>query len=109
MILIAGIIALPACQKDDQFRAMTNELSNNNGKSSEVLLNTFYSKTLPFGKGVVRAWIKENKDGTPVSVGVILSAKALENLPDEHAALVLELPKNKGQNLYKHVLLDWNP
>lgn len=109
IILIAGIIALPACQKDDQFSPAAKELSINNGKSSAVLLNTFYSKTFPLGKGVVRAWVKENKDGIPVSVGVNLSEKALENLPEDPAVYVLELPSNKGQNFYTHVLLDWNP
>ncbi len=109
ILLIAGIIALPACQKDDQFKPTLNELGLNNGKSATVLENTFYSKTVPLGNGVARAWVKENKDGEPVSVGVSLSEKALENLPSDPGVYVLELPKNKGKNFYTHVLMDWNP
>ncbi len=109
MILSAGIIALSACQKDDQLRPVANDFGIKDGKSSAILTNTFYSKTLPLGRGVVRAWIKENKDGQPVSVGINLSEKALENLTDEHSAYVLELPPKKGRNFYTHVLLDWNP
>ena len=109
MILIVGIIALPACQKDDQFKPTVNTLSSINGNSSAILEKTFYSRSQPLGTGVVRAWVKENKDGKPISVGVNLSEKALENLPNEPAAYILELPKNKGQNFYTHILLDWNP
>jgi hypothetical protein len=92
---VVVITLLQACQKDDQFKT--------NG------VNTFYSSTLPIGNGVVRAWVSENSDGEPVSVGVNLSEKALENLPTEPAQYVLILPKNKGKNFYTHVLIDWNP
>lgn len=95
-VFAVGVITLlQACQKDDQFKT--------NG------VNTFYSSTLPIGNGVVRAWVSENIDGEPVSVGVNLSEKALENLPTEPAEYVLILPKNKGKNFYTHVLIDWNP
>ena len=110
MLLSAGVILImQACQKDDQF-----SLVPDNGKFSKSGLkantvNTFYSPTLPVGKGIGRAWVTENSAGEPVSVGVNLSEKALENLPVEHTDYVFILPKNKGENFYTHVLLNWNP
>jgi len=110
MLFAVGVISLlQACQKDDQFSSPLNTIASSKTEFKANSVNTFYSPTLPIGNGVVRAWVKENINGEPVSVGVNLSEKALQNLPSVPSQYVLILPKNKGQNFYTHVLLDWNP
>ncbi len=94
LLTVTALIGLQACQEVEL------------GNGSSVL--TDYSPTLPVGNGVARAWISVNRNGVP-SVGINLSAEALQNLPDEPKDYVLILPKNKGQNFYTHVLIDWNP
>jgi hypothetical protein len=110
VLLAAGAISfLQACQKDDQFSAESNTVEL---KKAVIVNNpdrTFYSTTLPVGNGVARAWITENINGEPVAVGINLSEKALENLPSEPAMFTFILPKNKGENFYTLVGLDWNP
>ncbi len=66
---------------------------------------------MPLGNGVARAWIKVdgNGNGDLVAVGIDLSEKALENLPEESISFVLDFPKKKGGNFYNNMLVDWNP
>ena len=113
MFVVVLITVLQACQKEDQAINQVSSTTNDNFKSKEGDKEkdgkTFYSSTLPIGGGIVRAWVTENEKGEPTSVGVKLSEKALQNLPDEPSQFVLQLPKNKGKNFYTHVLLDWNP
>jgi hypothetical protein len=109
VFVVVLITLLQACQKDDQTINQVSQKSSIGEMPKSIEANTFYSSTLPIGGGVVRAWVKENKNGEPIGVGVTLSEKALQNLPDEPSQFVLELPKNKGKNFYTHVLLDWNP
>lgn len=107
---MAGVtmIGFQSCNKE-----MGNDSLNVATGNSPVLksatANTFYSSALPMGNGVARAWIKVNKSGDPLEAGVSLSGQALANLPLEPQQYVFVLPKNKGQNFYNHVLLDWNP
>ena len=65
--------------------------------------------TVPFGNGVARAWVSEDPDGNPTGVGVNLSQKALEGLPEKPFAVVLYFPNNGATDFYTHMLLDWNP
>jgi hypothetical protein len=109
LLAVTVILLLQACQKDEQFSSPLNTITSSKAEFKVYSVNTFYSPTLPIGKGVVRAWVSENINGEPVSVGVNLSEKALENLPTVPSQYVLILPKNKGKNFYTHVLLDWNP
>ena len=110
MLLVAGAISLlQACQKDDQFSAEPDTVAL---KKAGFLNNpdrTFYSPTLPIGNGVARAWVTENISGEPVAVGINLSETVLDNLPGEPAMFTFTLPKNKGENFYTLVGLDWNP
>lgn len=105
VFVVVIVTFLQACQKEDQ--AVNKSTARDVLKSKEE--KTFYSSTLPIGGGIARAWVTENKKGEPMSVGVNLSEKALQNLPDEPGQYVLQFPKNKGKNFYTHVLLDWNP
>jgi len=103
-----AVISIAACQKDDVFNpSQPDEVMLKSAGKAKI--NTFNSLTVPVGNGIARAWVTENESGEPVSVGVTLSEKALENLPSEHADFVLPLPKGKGKIFYTHVLLNWNP
>lgn len=108
LLSAAALIVMQACQKDE---SITDSLLNNDlspGLKSKTM-NMFYSRTVPVGSGVARAWVEVNKDGDPLSVGINLSEKALNNLPEEDTQWAIELPKNKGNHFYTHVLFDWNP
>ncbi len=104
LLVITVLLGFMSCQKEELSESLSSDL-----ELKSKTMNTFYSKTVPVGNGVARAWIQVQKNGDPSAVGINLSAKALMDLPDEHTAWVLELPKNKGHNFYTHVLFDWNP
>ena len=108
LIVIGGVI-LQSCQKEDQFSSQANPSSNSNPVSAAVRPGIFYGPTVPIGSGTARAWVKENEDGNPVAVGIDVSEKALEKLPDQPASWVLFFPRTKGENFYTHMLVDWNP
>jgi hypothetical protein len=112
LLLAAGVFSfLQACQKDDGLISS----SEVNLKKGEAVVNnanperTFYSSARHIGNGQARAWVTENRDGEPTSVGLSVSAGALNNLPQDMTGVVLELPKGKGRNFYTFVMLDWNP
>jgi len=106
-LTVAAIFSLQSCQKDELGTVPNPDANSLDLKSST--LNTFYSPTQPMGNGVARGWVKVNKMGDPIEVGINLSGKALMNLPEEPQTFVFELPKNKGENFYTHLLVDWNP
>jgi len=112
LTLAAGVLSfLQACQKDDGFISRST-VDLKNGQAFVNNANperTFYSSARHIGNGRAQAWVTENREGEPVSVGLTLSAGALTNLPDEMTGFVLELPKGKGKNFYTFVMLDWNP
>ncbi len=105
IIAIVAIVGMQSCMEDESVLENNETLS----ELKNATMNTFYSKTVPVGNGVARAWIKTSKMGNPLEVGINLSGKALMNLPDEPMQYVLPLPKGKGNHFYKHVLFDWNP
>ena len=101
--LTAGFVAsMQSCSKDDTSPVAAPELKSHGS-------NIFYGPTIPIGRGVARAWVQENSDGEPLAVGINLSQKALEGLPLEPTAYVLQFPDQKGKYFYKHMLVDWNP
>jgi len=105
-LVIPVFSLMQGCQKDDS--ALVQQGQSDPGLKN-MLLNTFYSSAMPIGDGVGRAWVTVNKDGDPTAVGISLSEKALEGLPEQASQYVLELPRNKGMHFYTHALLDWNP
>ena len=42
-------------------------------------------------------------------MGITLSEKALEKLPDNIEQYVLDIPDQAGSDFYTHALVDWNP
>ena len=109
-VLLAGTLMIfQSCQNEEitdvqvESESLDVELKKADGT------RTFYGSSVKVGDGVARAYVKENSDGDPIEVGLNLSAKALENLPDHHANFVLPFHPNKGKRFYNHVLIGWAP
>lgn len=102
---------IQSCQKDELVNKRGESSVSGSSELKSQGSNTFYGPSVPLGNGVARAWIKVdgNGNGDPVAVGIELSEKALENLPEVSTSFVLDFPKNKGGNFYNHMLVDWNP
>jgi hypothetical protein len=103
---------MQGCKKED---ALVNQSDSTLASKSDLQLkdmdnhsNTYYGPAVHIGRGMMKAWVRENQQGDPVAVGIVLSKDALRNLPLEDAQYVLSFPKNKGHNFYKHMLIDWN-
>ncbi len=109
-VLLAGVLMIfQSCQKE-----VLNEIQEENATLDVELkkadgTRTFYGPSVEVGDGVARAYVKENRDGDPIEVGLNLSAKALENLPGHHADFVLPFHPNKGKRFYDHILIGWAP
>jgi hypothetical protein len=108
LAVVSGFI-LQGCQKEDGPNSALNSSSPAQSSLKSQEARTFYGPTTPIGKGVARAWVTENEDGAPIAVGLNFTEKALENMPADPSAWVLDLPDIKGMGFYKHVLFDWNP
>jgi hypothetical protein len=112
LLMTAAVFALlQACQKDD---GLISESAVDLKKGGAIGNHanperTFYSSARHIGNGRAQAWVTENRNGEPASVGLSISAGALNNLPDEMTGMVLELPKRWGKGFYTFVMLDWNP
>lgn len=108
-LAISSLAVVESCQKENanQFAPASTDNSLLGLKSADI--RTFYGPTQPVGNGVGRAWVQVNASGDPTSVGITLSGKALERLPEEDAQFVFFFPKVKGKNFYTHMLVDWNP
>lgn len=76
---------------------------------SHSMTNTFYGPAQSLGQGVAKAWVEMRHDGVPVAVGLNISSKAAEHLPEHHTAYNIEFPKQASATLYKNILLDWGP
>jgi hypothetical protein len=108
VMIAAGGVLIQSCQKEDQ-PGLNSNTPQASDKAYSVGRPVFYGPTVPVGNGTARAWVRQNDEGDPVEVGIDLSEKALQNLPDENASWVLLFPRTKGKNFYTHMLVDWNP
>ncbi len=112
LTLIVSLSAIiQSCQKEEMINNKNESANSSSDELKSLGSNIFYGSTVPMGNGTARAWIKVdgNGNGDPVAVGIELSEKALENLPELNTEFVLDLPKNKGGNFYTHILIGWNP
>lgn len=101
------LILLAACEAEpveNEFQVLDQKASVSAEKE-----NTFYGPAAPFGKGVVRAMVIMNHENEPISIGVKISEKVVQDLPPDPEVLTLRLP-NKAEGLaFDHIDLDWNP
>lgn len=103
-----------SCQPEDKSSSAENiiqtDLTSKVKEPSEKT-NNFYGPSKPMGNGVVRTVVTLNQEGIPTAVGIEISEKVLEGLPDEEQNLHLEL-SNKANDvglIVDHVDIGWNP
>src|SRR5688572_30520335 len=70
---------------------------------------TFTGTAKPLGNGTATPWVTLDAAGNPTSVGVTLTAAALEGLPTAGAPVSLNLPfpSQGSTTAYNHVGLDF--
>lgn len=105
---------LSSCESQEQLPSPATAPSEVSSRSmGDEKVKTFYGPATPLGQGVARAWVSTDKERTPLSVGVTISAHAVEALVHggghDHQGFLLKLPKQAEKTLYKHFVLDWNP
>lgn len=108
-LVVLSFVLVESCQKENVNDFASVPTVNSQVDLNNVMSRTFYGPTLPVGNGVGRAWVQIDANGDPTSVGLNLSGKALEGLPEEDQQFVFFFPKVKGKNFYTHMLVDWNP
>lgn len=72
-------------------------------------VNTFYGPAEQLAHGVVRTMVTMTKEGVPVEIGIRISEKVLDGLPDEEQIVTLRLPNQMEGLAFDHVDLNWNP
>jgi hypothetical protein len=108
VLTVAILIFFVSCQKEDQSN-LVNQSSNQNATVKSSHGQKFFGPTVPIGNGVARAWVEQDDSGNPTAVGIDLTEKALENLPEDDASWVLFFPNHAATHFYTHALIDWNP
>lgn len=72
---------------------------------------TYWGPPVRVGQGTARTWVDMNKADCPTEIGVLLSKKALQGLP-EHGMeneTLLALPARAKAPPFTHVTVNWNP
>ena len=100
-------VLLAGCEKEDT--SDVSSASANAQRNGPNTTKTFYGPAVEIGEGNARTFITEDLNGHPITVGIRMTATALDNLPATGQQYVLYFPKPAGTDFYKHVLLDWNP
>lgn len=107
-LLLIFLFVFSGCEKEP-VAEIEDPILNFEAKAHPDKLNEFYGPAEQLGLGVARSMVRMNRDGTPNAIGVRISEKVLNRLPDNPAILTLQLP-NKAEGLpFDHIDLDWNP
>jgi hypothetical protein len=111
VLVLAGTACDRTDLKDDEHQGHAHDAARKT--------TTHYGPSRPLGGGIVRTYVTTEKDGKPASVGVVLSEKALTDLPGQdhgdhgghnHSnSLVLKFPKQAELTPFRGMTLDWNP
>ena len=100
-----------SCETDpvtvDSAPSLTTDLTK--APRSSDKMNTFYGPAKQLGDGVLRSQVVMKHDGTPVSIGLRISEKVLEGLPDDHQNITLDLSNKMKGMAYDHIDFGWNP
>lgn len=108
MLLLAGLaFIVPACSQQEIVEPTSAITSEDLVKADKT--KTFYGPAVPLGQGVGRAWVMVNAAGTPISIGVDLSAKAVMNQGTGIIEYTFQLPKQVAVPPYNHIDVGWNP
>lgn len=86
------------------------------GSESPASVRLSYGPVQSLGQGSARTYLERDANGEPVALGVALSRRALDGLPQtplpggpSAVNLTLALPEGADQTGFDHVMLDWNP
>ena len=112
IILSIFLFSFISCEPEDTLKNEENlnalDLRAERSNPTEKI-NEFFGPTQPIGKGIARSYVSFNHDGVPISIGVLFSEKALDNLGLDPINLTLELhSKGKGL-LVDHIDFGYNP
>lgn len=77
--------------------------------------DTYYGSQVAMGNGTARSYFVVAKDGAPITVGLEMTAEALQNLPtpapgQEYVEFVLPLDARAATlTPFTHIVVDWEP
>lgn len=77
--------------------------------------HTVYGTPQTLGNGTVRSFVAYDVNGQPQSLGVVMTADALENLPTQPPPMgpardvIVPLPDRGAVPPFDHIVVDWNP
>lgn len=113
--LLSGLVlfltaTITGCEKPDEAHpSFVESISSINASVDKTTVH--YGTSTNLGKGVARTWVEVAGDGTPVSIGINISAKAakLKELPLEQTMYHLQFPKQASVAPFMGMMFDWNP
>jgi len=111
LFFLLSLFLFISCETDPVPEVTPQSLSSDLTKAprSSDKTNTFYGPAKQLGDGVLRSMVVMRHDGTPEAIGLRISEKVLEGLPDEETNITLEL-SNKMQGMaFDHIDFGWNP
>ena len=104
------LFLLLGCQTDpvpEDSSLLSSDLSK--APRSSEKMNTFYGPAQQMGDGVLRSMVIMKHDGTPEAIGLRISEKVLEGLPDEELNITLDLSNKMEGMAFDHIDFGWNP
>jgi hypothetical protein len=107
-LLAASACVFTACSQQEEV-APGPQAATATEQAKADKVQTFYGPAVPLGQGVGRAWVMVNAAGTPVSLGVDLSAKAIRNQGAHSTEFTFQLPKHVAVPPFDHIDFGWNP
>ncbi|ALW86450.1 hypothetical protein AUC43_15970 [Hymenobacter sedentarius] len=108
MALLVGLgFIAPSCSQQEIAEPKLQSATEEAAKADKT--KTFYGPAVPLGQGVGRAWVMVDATGTPLSIGVDLSAKSVLNQGTTQVDYVFQLPKQVAVPPFDHIELGWNP
>ncbi|HEX8141605.1 MAG TPA: DUF5602 domain-containing protein [Pyrinomonadaceae bacterium] len=119
--LLAGValsllVAGSAWAQSPAQRQSANNLLPATGESATApVAGTYFGEARPLGNGIIRSWVKLDKDGKPTAIGLTFTEAALAGLPQamregmEETEVVLALPPEAGATAFNHIGVNWNP
>jgi hypothetical protein len=120
-LAVAGLfsLGLASCSTNDQFAPAADQAGHSSelneiagpstGASAAQHDRTFKGPAVPIGNGKAQTFVSVDENDTPISIGIFLTEKALENLPDSDAQYVLTFHPVANSTQFTHVLFDYNP
>lgn len=103
--LITGVLTLPLAGSPPLLLGQAHAQPVAAGQEGQIIEGA----RLPLGRGMAVAWVALDARGVPESIGVDLTAAALDGLPDRSMEVTLAFPTQARQAGYDHMGLDWSP